>query len=590
MDTGQVPFLREVILFLALTGIFIPLLQRFNISQTLGFLVTGAVFGPFGLGLLADSLPWLSHVTFPRLEGAHILADFGVVFLLFMVGLELPAERLWAMRRWVFGAGTAQVLISAACIGMLAEAFGNAWRPAIIIGLVLSLSSTAIVVQLLTERRELASPVGRASFSVLLLQDLAVVPLLVLIDILGQSQNENFLWLIALALVKAIAVIGAIMLLGRGVLRPLFHRVSVTRQPETFMAMTLLSVLGTAALTWLAGLSMALGAFMAGLLLAETEYRHEIRVTIEPFKGLLMGMFFMAVGMNVDGRALLHDPLWIPLSVVGLFAVKSLIIIPLFKHYGLSWGQAMESGALLGQGGEFTFVIIGIAVVQRLLPNETGQFLMLVVGFSMLASPIAARIGRDLGQWMDKHVGDSAAMQALNVPQLDRHIVIAGFGRVGQLLGQLFAARKIPYLALEQNGTIANELHRRGLPVFSGDASRPDLLRQVRVDRACAVVITMDHYSAALNAVGSIRGNYPKVRIFARARDEKHAQLLIQAGADEVIPETLESSLQLAAFVLNEMGMTEEASLEFIQHEREKRITSFRESQMEFPKDASAKR
>ncbi len=576
-DSGQVPFLREVILFLALTGILIPLLQRFRISQVLGFLVTGAVFGPFGLGLFVDTLPWLRQVTFPRLEGARVLADFGVVFLLFLVGLELSAERLWTMRRWVFNAGSAQVLGSALCIGTLAFLFGNTWQSAVVLGLVLSLSSTAIVVQLLTERRALASAVGRASFAVLLLQDLAVVPLLVLIDILGLAQDGNFLWLIVIALVKGVTAIGVIVLLGRGVLRPLFHRVSVTRQPETFMAMTLLSVLGIAALTWLAGLSMALGAFLAGLLLAETEYRHEIHVTIEPFKGLLMGMFFMSVGMGVDARTLLHDPLWIPLSVLGLFAVKSMVMIPILRHFGLSWGQAVESGVLLGQGGEFAFIVMGMAVLQHLLPNEIGQFVMLVVGFSMLVTPAAARIGRDAGQWIERRVGRAVAVEPPRVPELDGHIVIAGFGRVGQLLGQLLDTQNIPYLALEHDAKIANDSHRRGLPVFSGDASRPDLLRQVRVDRARAVVITMDHYSAALNAVGSIRRDYPEVRIFARARDEKHAQLLIRAGANEVIPETLESSLQLAAFVLDEIGMPEEASAELIQREREKRIVSFRE-------------
>ena len=575
-ETGQVPFLREAILFLALTGILIPLLQRFHISQVLGFLVAGAMFGPFGLSLFAATVPWLSYVTFPHLEGARILADFGVVFLLFLVGLELSAGRLWAMRRWVFGAGTAQVLIGGLCIGTLAAAFGNSWQAAMILGLVLSLSSTAIVVQLLTEHNALTSPVGRASVAVLLLQDLAVAPLLVLIGIISPSQDGNIFWLIGVALLKATAAIGVIVLLGRSVLRPLFHQVSGIRQPEIFMAMILLSVLGIAALTSLAGLSLALGAFLAGLLLAETEYRHEIKVMIDPFKGLLMGMFFMTVGMGVDARTLLHDPLWIPLSVLGLFAVKGLVMVPLFRLFGLSWGQAMEAGTLLGQGGEFAFIVIGLAVLQQLLPHEVGQFVMLVVGFSMLATPVAARVGGKLGQWIDSRVQHRGAVEPAGVPELDGHIVIAGFGRVGQLVGQLLAAQNIPYLALEHDAKIANDLHERGLPVFSGDASRPDLLRQVRVDRARAVVITMDHYSAALNAVGAIRRDYPEIRIFARARDEKHAQLLIQAGANEVIPETLESSLQLAAFVLEEIGMPEQASAAVIQREREKRITSFR--------------
>jgi CPA2 family monovalent cation:H+ antiporter-2 len=380
-----------------------------------------------------------------------------------------------------------------------------------------------------------------------------------------------------MSLVNAVLAVALIVFLGRVVLRPLFHQTSATRQSDTFMAMTLLSVLGIAALTWLAGLSMALGAFMAGLLLAETEYRHEVQVTIEPFKGLLMGLFFMSVGMGVDWRTLLQDPLWIPASVLGLFLVKAAVMTPLFRRCGLSWGQAVESGLLLGQGGEFAFIVVGIAVTQQVLAHDIGQFVMLVVGFSMLATPVVARFASMAGQRLDARLGGIATESPAAVPELEGHIVIAGFGRVGQLLGQMLEAQKIPYLALEHNAKIANEMHALGLPVYYGDASRPDLLRRLRVGSARAVVITMDHYTSAVNAVDAIRRDYPEVRIFARARDEKHAHLLIRAGANEVIPETLESSLQLAAFVLEEIGMPEETSLELIQKERDKRIITFQE-------------
>lgn len=574
-ETGSVPYLREIILFLALTGVLIPLLQKLRISQVLGFLVTGAVFGPFGLGLWATEVPWLEYISFPRLEGAHVLADLGIVFLLFLIGLELSAERLWAMRRWVFGTGTGQVVLSAIVIGVLAWSFGNEWKAAVVLGLVLSLSSTAIVMQLLTERHELGTSMGRAAFAVLLLQDLAVVPLLILVQILSDAQSASFFTLAGIALLKALAAMAVIFLLGRGVLRPLFHHVSTTRQPETFMAMTLLSVLGIAALTWVAGLSMALGAFLAGLLLAETEYRHEVQVTIEPFKGLLMGLFFMSVGMGVDLRALLDEPVWIPLSVVGLFAAKGLILYPLLHRSGLTRGAALEGALLLGQGGEFAFIVIGISVVHQIIPVPVGQFVMLVVGISMLITPAMARLGRELGRKLDAGVAPETAPEQSR--ELEGHIVIAGFGRVGQLLGQLLTQQNIPYVALENNSKTVNEQHANNLPVYYGDASRPDLLRRVGVQRARAVVITMDHYASALNAVDTIRREYPQARIFARARDEKHAQQLIQAGANEVIPETLESSLQLAAFVLEEIGMPEEASAELILRERERRIISFRE-------------
>lgn len=355
MEVHQaLPYLRETLLFLALTGVLIPLLQRFRINQVLGFLAAGTLVGPFGLGLWTQEMPALANFTFPDRSGVAALAEFGVLFLMFMIGLELSAERLWALRRWVFGAGTAQVAISAALIGLLAWLFGNPVEVAVILGVVLALSSTAVVMQLMNEQRTLGTPLGRAGFSILMLQDLAVVPLLILMGVLAKGSSEGVASLVLLTLLKSVGAILLIYLLGRRVIRPMFHAFARQRQPDVFMALTLLSTLGIAALTEMAGLSMALGAFLAGLLLAETEFKHEVEVTIEPFKGLLMGLFFMSVGMAIDVREIMKAPLLLPLSVLGLFAIKTAVVALILRIGGFGWGRAIEGGTLLGQGGEFT--------------------------------------------------------------------------------------------------------------------------------------------------------------------------------------------------------------------------------------------
>ena len=312
------PFLRETLEFLVLAGILIPLLQRFKVNQVLGFLGAGLIVGPYGLGLWVDTWPWLAKFTFPRGEGLSALADLGVLFLMFMIGLELSAERLWAMRRWVFGAGALQVVLSSAIICALAMAFGNTWQASLVLGMVLSLSSTAVIVQLLSQREALASPMGQSIFAVLMFQDLAVVPVLILIDLLGRGSSPDMWSVTGLTLLKSVVAVVLIFVIGRKVIRPLFRNFARQRQSDVFMALTLLATLSIAGLTAAAGLSMALGALLAGLLLAETEYRHEVEVTIEPFKGLLMGLFFMTVGMGIDAREILANPLWVPLSVIGL--------------------------------------------------------------------------------------------------------------------------------------------------------------------------------------------------------------------------------------------------------------------------------
>lgn len=572
------PFLKEIILFLALSGVLMPLLARLRINAVLGFLSVGVVLGPYGLASLANTFPALSWFTFARPDQVEFLAELGVIFLMFMIGLEMSVERLWSMRRLVFGLGGLQVALSAAAVGGLALWFGNSIEAAVILGVVLAFSSTAIVMQLLIQRRELGTPLGQSAFAILLFQDLAVVPLLVLISILGVSSGEgSFAALLGTAVVKGVLTVVLIYLVGRRVVRPLFHQITVDKQPDTFTALTLLTTLGVAALTWYAGLSMALGALLAGLIIAETEFRHEVEITIEPFKGLLMGLFFMSVGMGIDLRALLAEPLWIPLSVVGLLAAKALIIFVLLRVFGLSWGRSAEGGLLLGQGGEFAFIVIGMALALGLLERQVGQFMLIVVGVSMLAAPVVARLGQSLGDSIDRRSAPPAP-EDTELGELGGHVIIAGYGRVGQMVGQMLAEQGVAFVAIENDAQLIAHQRKAGVPLVFGDASRPELLRKLRIDQARAVVLTMDHTAAAIHAVQGIRRLMPMMRIIARARDEKHALLLREAGASVVVPETLESSLKLTGWVLETLGVPPDAAMRLLEQERERRIVALRDT------------
>ena len=322
-EHSGIPYLREAVIFLVAAGAVVPVFHRLRISPVLGYLIVGGIIGPFGLGLWIGDMPVLSYAVIHDIEGVQALAELGVVFLLFMIGLELSLDRLWAMRRLVFGLGSLQILVTGTVIGALAWAFGNPPAVAIVLGACLALSSTAIVMQLLMQSHRLGTPLGRSSFAILLMQDLAVVPILFVVGILGAGTDGFPAVALFLALAKAVLAIGLIYVAGRLALRPALHVVAQTRSPEMFTAAILLTVIGISAITGLAGLSMATGAFLAGLLLAETEYRHEIEVDIEPFKGLMLGLFFMSVGMGIDWRVIAAEPLWILASVGGLFAVKA---------------------------------------------------------------------------------------------------------------------------------------------------------------------------------------------------------------------------------------------------------------------------
>lgn len=583
-EVESIPHLRETLLFLALAGILVPSLQRLRVGPVPGYLAIGMLLGPFGLGRLATgpspfskALSWLA---FPHLEAISVLAGIGVVFLMFTIGLELSTRRLWSMRRWVFGAGTAQVGITAGLIFLLLDAFGVARGPSLVIGLALSFSSTAVVMQLLVARHELQSPLGQASFAILLLQDLTVVPVLILVSLLAVPGQGPVGTVASLALAKAAFAIIAIFLLGRMGIGPLFRRFTANRQADTFMALILLASLSIASLTWLAGLSMALGAMLAGLLLAETEYRHQVIVMVEPFRGLLMGVFFLSVGMSIDPLAIVHQPFRLLAAITGLFVVKTLVIALILFLGRMPRVKALHGGLLLGQGGEFAFVVFGVATTLGLLDAGQGGFLMLMVGLSMFIAPFVAAWGRRLEQRQVRTApagADADGPGAPVTPAAGGHIVIAGFGRIGQSMTGLFDTHGIGWVAIDPDPHVVSASHARGQPVFVGDASRADLLRQLDLAHAVAVVLTMDEPLAAVRAVRAIRNEAPDITVYARARDERHAGTLYSAGADGVILETFEPALQLAALALERSGVAEHEVHETLMNERSERIRTWRD-------------
>ncbi len=557
--------LHDAVIFLVAAGLVIPFVKRFSISPVSGFLIVGIAVGPHGFARIADELPWLRHALITDVAGVGALAELGVVFLLFMIGLELSLARLWAMRRLVFGLGSAQVLLTALIIGLIAHAFGNSIEAAVVLGACLALSSTAIVTQLLIEHSRFGTSVGRGSFAILLAQDLAVVPILFLVTAFGSAVGGSPVISFGLAVGAAVLAVALILTIGRLVLRPLFEFVSHTASAELFVAATLLIVIGTAAATHAAGLSAPLGAFLAGILLAETEFRHEIEVNIEPFKGLLLGLFFVSVGMGIDLGELTREPGLILASVIGLFAIKAIITAALARVFGFSSGQAAEMGLLLGQAGEFGFVVVALGAGLGLLDAATAQFMFIVVGLTMLVTPLMARGARRLG---------TTLAPSTDSPDIDEthgmtgHIVIVGYGRTGQLLAQLLDRQQIAHVALDLDAARVTALNRSGAPVYLADASRRSLLEKVNIGHAIALAVTMDDAAAAVRVVRAARAANANIPIVARAHDDAHAAELLAYGATYVVPEVHEAGMQLGQELLKHAGLPVEATREIIDLQR----------------------
>lgn len=561
--SAPIPYFRELVVFLVAAGIVVPVFHRLRVSPVLGFLLAGLAIGPYGLAGFADHLPALQYITISELEGVRLIAEFGVMFLLFTIGLDLSLDRLWQLRRLVFGLGLSQLLLTAAVVSGIALLFHNAAPAAIVLGSCLALSSTAIVMQLLVETRRSGTPLGRASFAILLMQDLAVVPILLLLGFLaaaqqGAADGTSLLWQLGETLLGAAIALGGILLFGRYLLAPLYRMVGAAKSPELFMALTLLVVLAMAAATGLVGLSMALGAFLAGLLLAESEYRHAVDVSIEPFKGLLLGLFFLSVGMGIDLRVAFDNAGWLLLSVLGLFIIKGGLIAALALVFGQGRIVALEMALLLGQGGEFAFVVVGMAERLGLLQLDVSQFMLLVVSLSMALTPLTAQIGRRMARTADHHKAQRKHGIA-GETNLEGHVLICGFGRVGRTIARLLDAERIPWAALDlDSATVARE-RAAGRPVHYGDASRSELLARLNAAQAQALVVTLDDPVAAGHLVRAARQDWPDLPVLARARDIPHADTLRRLGASDVVAETEEASLQLGAMALERTGLPDEA-------------------------------
>lgn len=525
----------EVLILLATAVISVLLLQRLRVSPIIGYLLGGALIGPHGLGLIAN------------IETIQGLAEFGVVFLLFTIGIELSVRRLWVMRRLVFGLGTAQVFLTALPIGAIAWFAGFSIDAAIVIGSALALSSTALVLQVLIDRGEISDRFGRAAFAILLMQDLAVVPFLVLVPLLGEGTGSlpALLQALGFAALQAVVVIGLVILVGRFLLRPVIDQVAAMRNPEVFAVLVLLIVIGIGFATSLAGLSMALGAFLAGLLLAESPYRHQIEANIRPFRGILLGLFFMTVGAMIDASVLIGRAPLVIAILFGLVVGKVVIGAVLARLFGLIRVDAVRVGLMLANCGEFGFVIFAAAIATGLIDAETGTLLTLCIALSMLAPPLLALLGEWLGRFRRRTDPGSHDSLAEETHEFNAHAIILGFGRMGQTVARLFDAANVRWLALDLDARHVARAHQSGLPVFFGDGTGHDVLDAAGGARACVIVVTLDNPVAAERAVEAARLLRPGLPIAARARDHVQVHKLEGLGAAFVIPETVEASIQL---------------------------------------------
>jgi len=534
---------KDALILLLATVFVVPLMRKFNTSPILGFLAAGLLLGPNGFGLV--------H----RIGASKTLAEFGVVFFLFEMGLELSLSRLKSLGLDVFGLGSLQWLITGLILAFISIVNNSATETAVVIGFGLALSSSAFVLQLLSERGEVGTRFGRASFGILLFQDLAVVPLLVVVPLLATGGGDlsslfKALWTAA---GKAAIALGIIFLGGKTCLEPVFRFGASAKSPEAFVATILVTVLAMSTLTESLGLSDTLGAFLAGVLLAETKYRHQIEADIAPFRGLLLGLFFITVGFGIDISLITGNFLIVIFLLVTLLLIKTSIITLLGLSFGLNFASSQRTGLILAQGGEFAFVTFGLAQKNNILPPQLAQLLFLLVALSMAMTPFLASTGSKIAASIESTRGLIGARKE-DVADAKDYVVVAGFGRVGQSVCDLLDARLIRYMAFDSNPAKVIEARNKGLPVFFGDACRPEVLKAAGIKHPKAVVVTLDDKDGASRAVNAIRREYPNIQIFVRAKDAKHQKMLQLGGATAIVPELLESSLLLGGAVLLSYG------------------------------------
>jgi monovalent cation:H+ antiporter-2, CPA2 family len=554
VPTSSIGPYTDALILLGTAGVVVPLVRRSGLSPVLGYLGAGALLGPFGLGSLSAAHPALSWFTISNADNVAGFAELGIVFLLFLIGLELSFERISAMRRMVFGLGGTQVLVTGALLAGAAALAGEKPAEAVILGASLSFSSTAIVLELLSNQERLTTSVGRASFSVLLAQDLAVVPILLFVSIVTADHSRSIFATLASALLQAAMALAAIIAFGRLLLRPLFRLVATTHSDEMFVAAVLFVIVGAGVIADQAKLSMALGAFVAGLLLAETEYRKAIEATVAPFKGLLLGIFFFTVGMAIDFREWLREPLPLLGGVIGLIAVKSLLLLPLCRLFRLPWPVTVETSLLLGPGGEFAFVGIGVAASVGLVESRLASLALAVTAVTMALTPLLSIAARRLAALLttEKPVDDELAVQ----PRVgEKHAIVVGYGRVGKVVCALLKEHGIAYIAADSDAVMVTHDRRAGHDVFFGNAADPQFLTSCGLAKAAGVIITVHSRKVIDEVVEHVRTLRPDILIVSRTRDADHARHLYRLGATDAVPETIEASLQLSEAALVGLGV-----------------------------------
>jgi CPA2 family monovalent cation:H+ antiporter-2 len=543
---------KDVVLFLVTAGVVVPLFRRWRLSPILGFLLAGIALGPHGLGRLAGEAPWLSAFAIENPAEVAALAELGVVFLLFTIGLELSWNRLRRMRTLVFGLGAAQVAASLVLFALIGLALGQPLAAALALGAALALSSTAIVMPSLEDRGRQHTVAGRATFAVLLFQDLAVAPILVTLGLVGHGGGAQLSPEVLLKFLQAAAGLAGLVFVGRLVLRPMLRSVARAGSAELFVAAALLVAIGSGLLSAMAGLSMPLGAFIAGLLLAETEFRHEVEVVIEPFKGLLLGLFFLSVGIGLNLPLLLERPGLVLGVAAGLLAVNGGVVFVLAWLFRIGARAAAEAALLLAAGGEFAFVIVGGALEGGLVDPLVGQGVLVAVTLTMIVTPMLAAAGARLGRAPEPAPALPAEPEAgAPAPK----VLIAGYGRVGKLVADMLTRHEIAWVAAEHDQRLVEPARRAGLPVFFGDAARPELLIRAGLPQVSALVVTMDDPEGAESIVQAARAQRADLVVVARARDARHAKRLYELGATDAVPETIEASLQLSEAVLVDLGV-----------------------------------
>lgn len=547
---------KDALVFLFAVGVVVPVFRYLRLPSVVGFMLAGVLLGPFALGTLAHDWPWLEYVSVSDPESAAPFAELGILFLLFLLGLEFSFEKLWSLRRAVFGAGGLQSGLSAAVIGGAVYWLGMPAEAAIICGLALALSSTAIVMQILIEQKRAARPVGRTALSVLLFQDILVAPILIFIGFLSVGESTSVSSVLIGAAFNGLIAIAAIMLVGRFALRPVFRLAATMGGRDFLMALTLLTVVGAAAITASAGLSLALGAFLAGLLLGETEFKHQTEVDLEPFKGLLLGVFFMTVGMALDLPSLVTQPGLIFGGLAALLAAKFGIAFLACRLFAGDRSVSVETASLLAPAGEFAFVVIAAAGAAGVLEAGTSSQIAAIAVLSMLLIPVLGRFGGMAASRLEAAEPDGQ----LNTDYSDAkgHVIIAGFGRVGQAVARILDVEDTEIVALERSAVRLAQARKDGWHVFLGDAARPEILHIAGAEGARLFVVTVDDVNAAEAMVRSFHGLHPDIPIVARARDHEHARRLRAAGASQVIPDAIESGLQMAGKALAEFGYDSE--------------------------------